>query len=156
MGVPQANQKSKALKENKKGPFLIAFAHYGQVSGAAEAVGISRDTVYEWIKNDPSFAKSFSESKEVTADKLEGVLFRKAFSDGDVNATKMLLQSLRPEKFTDRHKVEFEAQQIPHIVSAFVNIIRRHVAAEHLPHVIADLQHLVKTPIANFAAAPLS
>ncbi len=52
-----------ARKEHRKLPFLKAFARIGTVARAAKASRISRDAVYDWRRNDPSFERAFQNAK---------------------------------------------------------------------------------------------
>lgn len=52
-----------AHKEHRKLPFLKAFARIGSISGAAKASRISRDAVYDWRRNDPSFERQFQNAR---------------------------------------------------------------------------------------------
>jgi hypothetical protein len=55
------------LKERKAPLFLKAFVRFGKVWPAARAARISRDAIYDWLRNDPSFRRDFEEAKRVHA-----------------------------------------------------------------------------------------
>ncbi len=52
-----------AILEHKKQPFLKAFLRTGKVAPAARAVRISRDAVYDWRRDDPTFRREFNNAK---------------------------------------------------------------------------------------------
>jgi hypothetical protein len=62
---------SRAHKENKKAPFLKAFARCGNITVAAKAVRISRYAVHDWRQNDPAFASAFLIAKAAFKSKPE-------------------------------------------------------------------------------------
>lgn len=49
----------------------------GIISGACQAVNISRQTYYQWLKDDPEFAKSVEEINEGCIDWVESKLHEK-------------------------------------------------------------------------------
>jgi hypothetical protein len=103
----------------KKKAFLVAFAECGNVTQAAQAAGIVRQTHYEWLDSIPEYAELFELAKESAADKLEQEARRRAvqgveevvyyqgkevgrqlrYSD---NLLMFMLKGERPEKFKDR------------------------------------------------------
>lgn len=54
---------ARARNETRKLPFLKALVRTGTISGAAKASRISRDAVYDWRRNDPSFERAFLNAK---------------------------------------------------------------------------------------------
>lgn len=61
MGVMSAT--AHAILEHKKQPFLKAFLRTGKVAPAARAARVSRDFVYDALKNDASFRRQFNLAK---------------------------------------------------------------------------------------------
>lgn len=62
----------------KKESFLESFGRIGTVTGAAQAVGISRQTHYDWLESDPDYPKAFADRIEEAADRLENEARRRA------------------------------------------------------------------------------
>ncbi len=52
-----------SVRQQKKSRFVKAFARIGTITGAAKASRVSRDAVYDWIKNDESFVRQFAHAK---------------------------------------------------------------------------------------------
>ena len=52
-----------ARKEHRKLPLLKAFARMGTIARAAKACRLSRDAVYDWRRNDPSFERAFHNAR---------------------------------------------------------------------------------------------
>lgn len=103
--------------------FLSTLADTCNVSEAARAAGIGRRTAYEWREADPAFAAQWADAEQQAADKLEREAWRRAVEGTDKPVTfqgvitdtykeysdrmlEILLKAHRPEKFTDRSKVE--------------------------------------------------
>jgi hypothetical protein len=63
-----------AILEHKKEPFLKAFQRTGKVAPATRAVRISRDAVYDWLRDDSSFRRRFNEAKRNKYDAKTGQL----------------------------------------------------------------------------------
>jgi hypothetical protein len=74
----QNTQRRGAYKEAKKPLFLEAFRKTGTIWGAARAVGISREAVYDWKENDPEFAQAFQEADEEVTELLESTAIQRA------------------------------------------------------------------------------
>jgi hypothetical protein len=65
-------------RERLQNRFLKCFEACGQVKLAAALVKISRDTHYEWIKSDPTYAARFAEAEKRAACTLEDEAVRRA------------------------------------------------------------------------------
>lgn len=93
------------------------------MSDACRAAGIGRTTAYEWKEADPDFAALWTEAEEIAADKLEREAWRRAVEgydkpvtyQGEITGTykeysdrmlEILLKGHRPEKYTERQRVE--------------------------------------------------
>lgn len=57
---------------------LAEFAVCGRIDLACSAVGVSRDTHYEWLKKDPEYSKSFDDARDQAVDMLEAEAWRRA------------------------------------------------------------------------------
>jgi hypothetical protein len=66
------------MAQNKKGKFLDQFGATGLVGKSAEAVGIGRRTVYNWLDNDPEFHQQFEYAREQFVEMLEAEAKRRA------------------------------------------------------------------------------
>ncbi len=64
--------------------FLAALASTGSVTKACAAAGLeSRNTVYEWRKTDPDFAKRWEEARAIGMEALEDEAIRRAHDGVD-------------------------------------------------------------------------
>ena len=112
----------------KRAAFLAELAARGNVSDAAAAAGVPRQTVYDWRAADPAFAAAWDAALDQAADTMEREAFRRAVegveepvygrvakdSDGEIGRiTKysdtlliFLLKGARPEKYRERQQVE--------------------------------------------------
>lgn len=105
-------------KVNKQKAFLAAFRESGNITLAAEIVGIDRRYHYNWLK-DAEYAEAFEEAVEHAADRLEQEARRRAVEGvakpvwykgeqcGVVQEYSdllliFLLKGVRPEKYKDR------------------------------------------------------
>lgn len=59
-------------------PFLRAFSESGVIAHACRAAGICRNTHYNWLRDDPTYAKVFAEAQEHATDLLEHEALRRA------------------------------------------------------------------------------
>ena len=65
-------------REENKELFLIALEKtLGIVSAACKEIGISRDTYYKWLRDDPEFKKKVDDMNEYQVDFVENQLFKK-------------------------------------------------------------------------------
>ena len=103
--------------------FLRVLADSCNVSCAARAAGISRNTAYEHRKSDPAFAGAWDEAEQIAADALEAEARRRGVKGYDrpvihkgkiVDTYKeysdrmleLLLKAHRPEKFREKVRNE--------------------------------------------------
>ena len=82
-------------RDTRKKRFIAALTVQGTVSHAAQAAGVSRNTVYRWRDEDPEFAILWDEAHEQAVDSVESVLFQKALS-GDTICMIFYLKAHRP------------------------------------------------------------
>ncbi|MBR4833080.1 MAG: hypothetical protein IKU86_01945 [Thermoguttaceae bacterium] len=64
----------------------------GLVSSACDKVGVGRTTFYEWLKNDPEFARQVDEIEERALDFVESKMFQ-AIQNGDVRLIQFYLST---------------------------------------------------------------
>lgn len=62
----------------KRAAFLAELAARGNVSDAAAAAGVPRQTVYDWRAADPAFAAAWDAALDQAADTMEREAFRRA------------------------------------------------------------------------------
>jgi hypothetical protein len=65
------------ITQHKKNAFLEVFAKIGNVTRAAQAVGISRKTHYDWLDDDEQYRKQYEESLETFKESLNFEVFRR-------------------------------------------------------------------------------
>ena len=103
--------------------FIETLRESCNVSESARAAGISRRAAYDWRADDEAFAQEWADAEQEAADKLEREAWRRAVDGVDKPVTfqgvitdrykeysdkmlEILLKAHRPEKFTDRSKVD--------------------------------------------------
>ncbi len=91
-----------------KKAFLETFAECGIVTAAAKVVGIRRDTVYSWRKDDPSFADAMDAAGDEATEALEGEARRRAMESSDTLLI-FMLKANRPEKYRDKPPVTIDS-----------------------------------------------
>ncbi len=85
--------------------FLEAFQLHANVSAAAKAAGVSRNTIYARRRANPEFAALFNEAEQKALDNLELCIYKGAL-EGDLKAAMWFLSRRRPEKWGDRMALE--------------------------------------------------
>jgi hypothetical protein len=65
------------LKDRRQKAFLRAFAVCGNVTKAAETVGMDRDTHYLWLQRDPAYAATYPHVEAAALDILDAELYRR-------------------------------------------------------------------------------
>lgn len=63
----------------RKRRFLRAFSYNANLTAAAKAAGIARQTPYKWRDEDPEFAAAMEEAEQESIDRLEAHAFRLAY-----------------------------------------------------------------------------
>jgi hypothetical protein len=73
------------INSKDKNDFLNYYIQYGTISKAAKKAGISRQTHYDWLKNDKKgfYRRAFELADKMAADLLEEEAFRRA-GEGDL------------------------------------------------------------------------
>lgn len=112
-----------ARTDRARDTFLAMLAETCNVSEAARAAGIGRQTAYDWRDDDQTFAAAWANAEQEAADKLEREAWRRAVEgtdkpvtyQGEITATfkeysdrmlEILLKAHRPDKFVERTKSE--------------------------------------------------
>jgi hypothetical protein len=95
-------------RDSQKRRFLSALTVRGTVYHAAQAAGVSRQTVYRWRYEDREFAACWDEAHEQAVDAVESVLYQSALS-GNIVAIIFYLKAHRP---IYRDKLNIDLKQI--------------------------------------------
>lgn len=64
---------------------------FGVVTAAAERLGMARDTLHGWIREEPKYQAALAEAREITLDVAESKLFQ-AIAAGDMKAITFYLR----------------------------------------------------------------
>lgn len=86
--------KSQALRQK----FVEAFPRFYSVTATAKAVGIHRDTHYDWLKTAPGYAEAFAKARVDAIDVLQGQLHTRALAGSDTCLI-FALKGLLPEVY---------------------------------------------------------
>jgi hypothetical protein len=93
--------------DRARAKFLATLAKHCNVAEACRSANISRSAAYDWRSDDKGFAKDWDDAEQEAADKLEKVAWDRATGvDKSDRMLEILLKAHRPEKFTDKVKVE--------------------------------------------------
>src|SRR5215211_7565146 len=96
-------------RDSQKKRFIAALTVQGTVSHAAQAAGVSRNTVYRWRDDDREFAASWDVAHETAVDAVESSLYQKALS-GDTICMIFYLKAHRPI-YRDRLNIDLKQVQ---------------------------------------------
>jgi hypothetical protein len=97
--------KRTARTDRARATFLTELRATCNVSHAARQAGIGRRTAYDWRDADEAFAADWAEAEEEAIDQLEQVARDRAI-DGSDRMLEILLKAHRPEKYTERQKLD--------------------------------------------------
>ena len=87
--------------------------HLGIVSRACNDANISRTTHYEWIENDPNYARAVNDIGETALDVVESELFRQ-IKDGNVTAIIFYLKTKGKKRgYIEKLGIDFTNQTAP-------------------------------------------
>jgi transposase-like protein len=95
-------------RDTKKKRFVETLATQGTVSHAAQAAGVSRNTVYRWRIEDREFASLWDEAHDKAVDAVESSLYQKALG-GDTICMIFYLKAHRPQY---RDRLNIDVQQL--------------------------------------------
>ena len=93
------------LTAEKRERFCGILADGSSVTAAAEAIGISRASLYNAREIDPDFAAAWNDAVERGTDTLEDEAVKRARNSSDTLLI-FLLKGRRPEKFKERFVAE--------------------------------------------------
>jgi hypothetical protein len=83
----------------------------GIVSTACISAGINRSTFYEWVKNDPDFAKAVEEVEDFQLDYVEGKLLQNVKSNDTQSIIFYLKCKGGKRGYGEKHEVKVELPQ---------------------------------------------
>lgn len=94
--------------DTKKRKFLELFRkNMGIVSATCEAMNISRQTYYDWLKSDDEFKKSCEDIKETQIDFAESSLL-KQIKDGNATSTIFYLKTQGKSRgYIERQEIDY-------------------------------------------------
>lgn len=107
-----------SISAASKAAFLAAFSKCASVTESAQRVKLDRSNHYQWIRDDPEYAKAFEATRTEAADALEDEASRRAFAGSDTLLI-FLLKGMRPEKFRERSEV-----RMPGLEAKLADILR--------------------------------
>src|SRR5215217_8125038 len=93
-------------RDRQKKRFIAALTAQGTVFHAAQAAGVSRQTVYRWHRDDPEFADQWDEARENAVDAVESTIYQQAVG-GNTIAAIFYLKAHRPI-YRDRLNIDIE------------------------------------------------
>jgi hypothetical protein len=85
---------------------LTALAKGGSLTFAAQAAGMSRNTLHVWRTEDEAFAAECADAIEQGTDRLEDVAIDRAINGNSDTMLIFMLKGRRREKFGDKQQVE--------------------------------------------------
>lgn len=92
----------KTVRTPKKAKlFLKSLCEFGNVSLAAKAAGLGRQTLYQWRSEDDEFARAWAEAAEIGLAALEDEARRRAFEGWDEPVWHQGLQRGVVRKYSD-------------------------------------------------------
>ena len=153
--LPEAPSKSKLRQFStgkRKALFLRAVAGLGNVTAAAEHVGIDRTLHYHWVKVDEAYRAAFNAAMDMAGDRLEIAARRRAvdgveepvYQGGELVGRIrkfsdvlliFLMKGANPEKYRENQRVEMSGPgggpvAVEHAVTFYLPASRRLVIEE--------------------------
>lgn len=95
-----------ARTDRARDRFLKTLAEQCNVSASCRSAGIGRATAYQWRDDDPDFALAWKDAEDDAADRLEQIAWERADAGKSDRMLEILLKGHKPEKYTERQKVE--------------------------------------------------
>jgi hypothetical protein len=100
---------------HKKKLLIALKKKYGIVSHACEAVGVTKNTYYQYYKTDPEFAKACDDIQEVTLDFVESKLFEKIEGGSEKSILFYMRYKARKRGYTDNVDITSGGEKINNI-----------------------------------------
>lgn len=97
----RVNKQTKMAREK----FLAAFRQVGTVLGGCTASGVGRQTVYDWLREDPGFKAAFETCDAEVTELLETSALKRALGGSDL-MTIFLLKARDRAKYGDHFRGE--------------------------------------------------
>jgi len=134
------NAKQKAMiKDN----FIKEFMKSRTISSAVSKVPVSRDTIYEWFKDDSEFKQRFDEEKLAVGEGLESKAFQlidKMVEKGDYGRPVLLITMLNahlPERYKQSDNTGDDSRQL---ISEFRKMAKKKQAK---PKVVKEAEDII-------------
>ena len=133
-----AKQKA-MLKDN----FIKEFMKSRTISSAVSKVPVSRDTIYEWFKDDSEFKQRFDEEKLAVGEGLESKAFQlidKMVEKGDYGRPVLLITMLNahlPERYKQQDNTGDDSRQL---ISEFRKMAKKKQAK---PKVVKEAEDII-------------
>lgn len=86
--------------------FLSTYRQSGVITTACKAIGISRETHYDWLETDPTYPERFESAKRHAAQALEEELYRRAVDEKSDTLLIFALKGAMPDKYRERFSAE--------------------------------------------------
>ena len=105
-------------KDKIKSDFIKRYKETKTISSAVSGLNISRDTVYDWFKQDPEFKQSFDDEKLAVGEGLESKAFQlidKMVEKGDYGRPVLLITMLNahlPERYKQSDNTGDDSRQL--------------------------------------------
>jgi hypothetical protein len=99
------------LSPKRRAIFLEMIGAGLTIEKAAKAIGVTRETCYQWRRTDPIFRQEWEAAIDISTDQVEAGLFKSA-RDGDVTAAIFLLRSRKPEIYNPNLVLRREMLQL--------------------------------------------
>jgi len=109
----ELNNNTDAQRALAQQRFLDSFRAIGTISKAAVAAGVSRKTVYNWLKNSEDFRSRFEDAEEDVRDAVREEIHRRAIEgvDEPVYQRGMLVGHVR--KYSDALLIKMAQARLP-------------------------------------------
>tara|TARA_R100000458_G_C8227349_1_gene210034 strand:+ start:163 stop:597 length:435 start_codon:yes stop_codon:yes gene_type:complete len=105
-------------KDKIKSDFIKRYKETKTISSAVSGLNISRDTVYDWFKQDPEFKQNFDDEKLAVGEGLESKAFQlidKMVEKGDYGRPVLLITMLNahlPERYKQSDNTGDDSRQL--------------------------------------------
>lgn len=111
--VPQAWKSASPWRE-----FLEDFEQYGNVTHAARAAGVARESVYRKRHTSKLFAMEFDQARAIATDNLEMAAYHRATNPDNPSdrIMELLLKANAPDKYRERSEVLNKVQSVVRVV----------------------------------------
>ena len=104
--------KTKTLRGKKRLMIEALTRQLGVISSACKQVGITRQTHYRWLKEDPAYKKVVEDIPEYVLDFVENSLFKK-ISEGDTSSIHFYLKYRgRIRGYVDAKDINAKVEQV--------------------------------------------